>query len=97
MPIGLCLIELRFPDATSLKDKRRIMKSIIDRTRHRFNISIAEVSMQESLQKSSLAITTVSSSTPLTQSTLTNVVNFIESTRLDIEILDYNIDISHAF
>lgn len=73
------------------------MKSIIDRTRHRFNISIAEVSMQESLQKASLAITTVSSSTPLTQSTLTNVVNFIESTRLDIEILDYNIDISHAF
>lgn len=73
------------------------MKSIIDRTRHRFNISIAEVSMQESLQETSLAITTVSSSTPLTQSTLTNVVNFIESTRLDIEILDYNIDISHAF
>ena len=97
MPLGLCLIELRFPSTTSLKDKRRITKSIIDRTRHRFNISIAEINMQESLQKGSLAITTVSNSTPLTQSTLTNVLNFIESTRLDIEVLDYSIDVSHPF
>ena len=97
MPVGLCLIALRFPNAMSLKDKRRITKSIVDRTRHRFNISIAEVNMQDSLQKASLAITTVSNSTPLTQSTLTNVLDFIESTRLDIEVLDYHVDISHPF
>jgi uncharacterized protein YlxP (DUF503 family) len=97
MPIGLCLIQLRFSDATSVKDKRRITKSIIDRTRHRFNISIAEINMEQSLQQTSLAITTVSNSTPLTQSTLANVVNFIESTRLDIELLDYTIEISHLF
>jgi uncharacterized protein YlxP (DUF503 family) len=43
MTIGVLQLELRIGDAMSLKDKRRVIKSLKDRIAHGHNVSIAEV------------------------------------------------------
>ena len=43
MIVGIMQVELMIYDAMTLKDKRRVVKSIKDRVAHEFNVSIAEV------------------------------------------------------
>jgi uncharacterized protein YlxP (DUF503 family) len=50
MVIGLCTIELYLPTVHSLKAKRSILKGVIQRVRHEFNVSIAEVDHQDAWQ-----------------------------------------------
>jgi uncharacterized protein YlxP (DUF503 family) len=50
------------PQCRTLKDKRQVIKSIIDRTRGRFNVAVAEVDKQDLWQVGSLGITCVSNS-----------------------------------
>ena len=47
MIVGILQMELRFSESHSLKEKRRILKSIKDRLRHRFNIAVSEIGLQE--------------------------------------------------
>lgn len=61
MHIGLLTLELRIEESHSLKDKRHVVKSLKDRLRHRFNVSVAEVAFQETWQRSMLAVVTVAS------------------------------------
>jgi len=59
MIIGICTVELFLPGTASLKDKRRILKSIKDRLRQRFNVSVAEVDENELWQKTILGMACV--------------------------------------
>ena len=43
MYVGMLRIELYMPQCRTLKEKRQVVKSIIDRTRNRFNVAVAEV------------------------------------------------------
>ncbi|MBO8138483.1 MAG: DUF503 domain-containing protein [Desulfotomaculum sp.] len=79
MVIGTLTLELFFGEASTLKDKRRILKSIIDRVKSKFNVSIAEIDMHDMWQRSTLGVACVSNKTPHVQSTLNNVVKFIEA------------------
>lgn len=97
MPLGLCIIHLRVPESGSLKDKRRALKSIVDRVHNRFNVSIAEVAENDSIHSVTLAVSVVSISAPHVNSVLSNVVEFVERARLDAELVDYEIDITHPF
>jgi len=47
MIIGSCVVELFLHEPCSLKEKRQIIKSLIGRIQSRFNVSIAEVGMQD--------------------------------------------------
>ncbi len=60
MHIMLIQLDLHIPDAQSLKDKRREIKSIKDRLMSRFNVSVAEVGELELWQQAKLAICAVS-------------------------------------
>jgi uncharacterized protein YlxP (DUF503 family) len=51
MVIGLCIIELLIGEAGSLKDKRRILKSMMDRVKAHHNVSIAEIDQQNEMWK----------------------------------------------
>ena len=62
MFIGALRLELYMPQCSSLKEKRQVMKSIIDRTRGRYNVAIAEIGNQDLWQVGSLGITCVSNS-----------------------------------
>ncbi len=54
------ILELQMNEAHSLKDKRHYVKSLKDRLRSKFNVSVAEIDFQDSWQRSVIAVATVS-------------------------------------
>lgn len=92
MTVGTCRVELRLAGNNSLKGKRRVVKSLKDRIRGRFNVSVAEVDRLDEWQRATLGIVCVSNNSRLVDETLTKVVNLIE-TDADALILDYEIDL----
>ncbi|OFW56993.1 MAG: hypothetical protein A2W01_04765 [Candidatus Solincola sediminis] len=79
MYVGALSVELYMPQCRTLKDKRQVVKSIIERTRSRFNVSVAEVDHQDLWQRSSLGIVSVSNSEYAVREMLTNVDRSIRS------------------
>jgi len=91
MVIGCCTIELHVPGATSLKDKRSVLKGVIHRIRREFNVSIAEVDHQDVWHSAVLGVVTVSNDTAYAHGLLTRVINWIERNRLDADLVDFEI------
>lgn len=59
--IGVLTLEVRLNESHSLKEKRHVVKSLKDRLRHKFNVSVAEIEFQDLWQRSVVAAVTVSS------------------------------------
>ena len=93
MNVGICRIELRFPENSSLKGKRQALKSITSRVRSKFNVSVAEVDDHDLWQLSTVGVCCISNDKRYTNEVLSKVVDFIEYCRFDVEILDYEIEI----
>ena len=93
MVIGVCTIRLYLPGNSSLKGKRRVIKSIMARLRREFNISIAEVDEHDSWQQATLSAACVSTSADHAHGLLTKMVNWIESQRPDVPVLDVDIEL----
>ncbi len=91
MVVGLLTLDIFIPESGSLKSKRFILKSLKDRLKNKFNISVAEQS-NNLWQRVSLFVACVSNGTNHLHSTLENVKNTVESEPL-IEILDYSLEI----
>lgn len=95
MVIGVCQIELFLHENFSLKGKRQVLRSIGQRVRKRFNIAIAEVDGQDLWQKAVLGICAVGNDRQKVNSTLDQVIHFIEDTQLtdvgdsQIEIINF--------
>jgi hypothetical protein len=92
MTVGSCKIELRIPASDSLKAKRRVVKSLKDRVRGRFNVAIAEVDRLDDWQRATLGVACVSNDSRLVDATLSKVVNWIEVSG-DVLVVDYEIDL----
>jgi hypothetical protein len=94
MVIGICRLELMIRENHSLKEKRRIVKQIVDRVKHRFNVSIAEVGDNDLWQSAELGLCMVSNDRRFTNQALDKIVDFIESftsadvIKSDMEILN---------
>ena len=65
--------------AASLKDKRQVCRSLIDKTRRRFNVSVAEVATQDIHQTLTLGVAVVSGDMAHAQNSLDEVVRFMEN------------------
>jgi uncharacterized protein YlxP (DUF503 family) len=79
-------VELHLPHAHSLKDKRQVVKSLIEAGRRRFGISAAEVGRQDSWQRARLGFAVVASSAAQAESVLDEVDRFVWS-RNEVEVL----------
>ncbi len=93
MNVGICKIKLRLPENTSLKGKRQVLKPITTRVRNRFNVAVAEIDDNNLWQVATLGICCVSNDRRHTNEVLSKVVDFIVSSRFEIEILNYEIEI----
>jgi len=96
MTVGACRVTLRLPENDSLKGKRQLIKSVTSRVRNKYNVSIAEIDDNESWQIVSLGISCVSNSVRHADEMLSNVVKFITGSRLEAELLDYEIEMLQA-
>lgn len=90
--VGTCLIEVHIFESNSLKEKRHVIKSLVGRLQSRFNISIAEVDKFESWNSSMIGFSCVSNTTNHVQSTISNVIKFVDGDNR-LEIISQNIEI----
>ena len=95
MVIAVAEITLHLPDAHSLKDKRQIIKSVIERVRNRFEVSIAEVGQNDMWQVAQIGLSYVSNSGQHASEVLAHVQRYIEETRPDLVISAYETEIIH--
>lgn len=58
--IAVLTMELRIEDAHSLKDKRHVVKSLVERLRHKFNVAVAEIGYHDLWQRALVSAVTVS-------------------------------------
>ncbi len=73
--VGLLHLELSVAQATSLKDKRRVIKSFKDRTANAFNVSIAEVGALDDRRRAVLAVTMARPDRPYWEGALQKIIN----------------------
>lgn len=92
MIIGTCTLKLLIYESNSLKDKRHVIKSIIGKIQSRFNVSIAELDLNDSWQTSIIGFACVTNDTSHANQVITNVIKFIDGDSR-VEIVNYNIEI----
>lgn len=92
MVIGLLTLQLHFPGARSLKDKRQALRSLETKLRNRFNVAVAEVEHQDLWQRATLAVVTVNTDHGHLDSTLSAVTSEAASAR-DVMLLDSSVEI----
>jgi uncharacterized protein YlxP (DUF503 family) len=66
------------PHATSLKDKRQVCRSLIDKTRHKFNASVAEVDTQDIHQTLTIGVAVVSGDSAHVRNCIDEIIRFME-------------------
>ena len=93
MITGICIIRLHLPGNESLKEKRRIVKSLIARVRNQFNVSIAETGDLDLWQMATLGISCVSNSNHHADEVITKAVHFIELNYPELEIVEQETEI----
>ena len=67
------------PHAMSLKDKRQIRRSLIEKARHKFNASISEVGTQENHKTLTIGIAVVSGEMAHAENSLDEIIRFMEN------------------
>ena len=79
MIVAVAIFELHIEHAQSLKDKRMVVKSLRDKLRSRFEISAAEVGMQDLHQRARLAVSFVTLDDPGADAQLERIATFVET------------------
>ncbi|MCI1931314.1 MAG: DUF503 domain-containing protein [Clostridia bacterium] len=92
MIIGTCTVTLQADWVSSLKGKRMIVKSLIDRVRHKFNVSAAEVDDQDVHKLIVIGFACVTNEVRHANSIIDNVLDFIEN-NTEAQIVDTVIEI----
>lgn len=80
MIIGLLLLDIHFPQARSLKDKRQVLNRIKGRVRQKHNVALAELDFQDKWQRARLGLVTISNDRSLVDNTLNRIREEVEST-----------------
>jgi len=92
MTVGVLQLELYISDAMSLKDKRRVIKSLKDRIAHGHNVSVAEVGALDEHRRSILAVAMVSNDSGYVEGALSKLVDFVRTVS-KAELVEYQIDL----
>jgi uncharacterized protein YlxP (DUF503 family) len=77
MTIGSLIIQIPLPGIGSLKDKRRIVKSLVERVQSRFNTAIAEVAAQDSHRIAVIGLAVVANTGEFAHQQLDGILQFI--------------------
>ena len=82
MIVGAAVVELHVHGSQSLKAKRGVVRSIVQRLRNRFNLSVAEIGGQDTWQRAVLGISIAGSDTTTVRRVLEKTEGFIEGLHL---------------
>jgi len=94
MIIAAAMITLVIPESDSLKAKRRVVKSLIERVRHKFEAAVAEVGDNDLWQKARIGVALVGNDSQLLNTRLQQIMTFIENQYL-AEIIDSQVELCY--
>lgn len=80
-------VDVRIPESQSLKDRRQVVRSLLDGARQRFAVSAAEVGGQDTWQRATLGFAVVASEARLAEEVVDKIDRFLW-TRPEIEVVD---------
>lgn len=92
MVVGILQLELFIEGATSLKDKRRVVRSLKDRLHNEHRVSVAEIDRLDEHTVAVLGVALASSSVPVAQSVLDKLLDWIRLGR-DYTLRDHKLEI----
>jgi len=92
MIVGTAEIRLSLREARTLKDKRRILASLKDRIRARFNVSVAEVDNLDFIQSATLGVAQVANDSRYVSGTLSKLIDMVRGFPA-ASLVDYTIEI----
>ncbi|MGA2533438.1 MAG: DUF503 domain-containing protein [Candidatus Aminicenantales bacterium] len=75
MIVGVLTLEIFFPYARSLKDKRRVLHGFKERLKGRHNVAVAELDYQDKWQRARLGIVTVNSQASVVEDLLNRILS----------------------
>jgi uncharacterized protein YlxP (DUF503 family) len=94
MIIVAAMITLIIPENDSLKGKRRVIKSLIERVRHKFEAAVAEVGDNDLWQKARIGVALVGNDSHLLEARLQQIMKFMENQHL-AEIIDSQVELCY--
>lgn len=89
--LAVLTFELLIPSSDSLKSKRRVVKSLKDRLRARFNASIAEIAYLEEWQRSVIGVAVIDNDRRYLESSLSAINRLVEEAG-DIRLLNSTVE-----
>lgn len=92
MIVGVAVVELRVHESQSLKEKRGVVRRIVGRLRHRFNVSVAEVGGQETWQRAVVGIAWVGNDEGVVRRGLRQALELVDEMHL-AEVLGSEIEL----
>ena len=92
MIVGALEVQLRLHDTFSLKDKRRVIRSLKDRIANKFNVSIAEVDALDNRRHAVLGVSLVGNDSRYVQSCLDKIVDKIREVH-NASLIEYQIEL----
>lgn len=92
MTVGVAKATFRLHGNQSLKDKRKVVKSLVEKSRNRFGVSVAEVADQDVHQRATIGIAVIGNDGRTLNSLLDRVLDFMDSMGL-AEMVDREIEL----
>jgi uncharacterized protein YlxP (DUF503 family) len=93
MSVGILILQVRLPGCKSLKEKRSRLKPLLTRLHREFNISVAELARQDDWDEASIGCALISNENQFAQSSLQNIIHWLNRNWPDISLVDDHIEI----
>ena len=93
MVVGIVTWELHLVGCQSLNDKRQIVKSLKDRLHDRFNVSVAEMDLQDQWQEAVIVCAMVGNERGHVQSALQTVAKWVEGNWTDGDVIEQRVEV----
>jgi uncharacterized protein YlxP (DUF503 family) len=91
--LGQLTIHLHLPACSSLKEKRGRIKPLMARLRHEFNVSVAEMDLQDKWTETVIACAMVNSDAVVLRQSLQSVAKWMEDNWTDGDVIEQKIEI----
>ena len=96
MVVGLLKVSLILPGNASLKGKRKVVRSLTERLKSRFNVAVAEVAGNDLLQRIEIGMAVVGNDGRFLNSVLDKILDYVER-ETEAQVIDSHMEIESVF
>lgn len=93
MIIGACTLKLYLPGVASLKEKRHLLKPLLNQLRRQFELAVAEVDHHDVWQSATIAVVAVANESRHIYAVLEKAVHWVEDDYRAVDLLDWEIEL----